>query len=75
MSNLKHYRLLNKLSQTEVAKKLGISQATYSDHESGKSLLNSDQILILCVLYKCTPNDLLNFKEEYLRIMRDVFDE
>lgn len=60
MSNLflKEFRLKSGLLQREVADYLTITQAQYHKLETGKSFPNSNQILKLCEIFKCTPNDL-----------------
>lgn len=75
MLKVRYFRELKSLSQRDVAKHLGISQAAYWRLEKGISLLNSKQITELCVLFNCTPNDLLDFKSHYQIIMSEVFDE
>lgn len=72
---LKDFRKKMGLTQTEVAEVLNLSQAQYYRLESGKSLLNSKQIMQLCDLFQCTPNDLLDFKSHYQIIMSEVFDQ
>lgn len=75
MNTLKQFRSKKKLRQLDVANYLGVTQTQYHRLESGKSLLNSNQIMELCKLYSCTPNDLLDFKQHYQIIMSEVFDE
>lgn len=75
MNTLKQFRSNKKLRQLDVANYLGVTQTQYHRLESGKSLLNSNQIMELCKLYGCTPNDLLDFKKHYQIIMSEVFDE
>ena len=72
---LKEFRKKRGLTQADVAAVLELSQAQYYRLESGKSLLNSNQIMKLCALYKCSPNDILDFKSHYQIIMSEVFDE
>lgn len=55
---LREFRKKANLNQTEVANFLNISQSMYSRLERGESLANSEQILKLCGLFSCTPNDL-----------------
>lgn len=62
MLKLKEYRKISNLTQIHVAGYLGITQGQYSCLESGRSLLNAQQIIDLCNLFKCTPNDLLGFR-------------
>lgn len=59
---LKEYRENKNMSQREVAEMLNISQASYWGWESGKASPNPKQILKLCKLFNCTPNDLFGFK-------------
>lgn len=61
MNKLRELREQKGLSQRDVAKFMNISQASYWALEKGKSLINSKQIIELCNLYKCTPNDILGF--------------
>lgn len=62
MIKLKEYRINFKMSQEQVSSVLGVTQQQYSRLENGTSVLNVNQILILCKLYSITPNDLLNAK-------------
>lgn len=59
---LKDFRVKNRLLQREVADVLNVTQSHYHKLESGKSLPNSAQILQLCELFRCTPNDLFGFR-------------
>ena len=62
IDTLREYRKKLKLTQSDVAKELNITQGQLSLFELGKSLLNANQILVLCELFKCSPNDLLGFR-------------
>lgn len=64
MNILKDYRIKNNLTQEQVALELSITQQQYSRFEVGLSILNINQLLVLCELYKVSPNDLLGFIEE-----------
>jgi transcriptional regulator with XRE-family HTH domain len=55
---LKTYRLKFGLSQREVSDMMKITQAYYWKWEKGKSFPNAQQIMDLCEIFKCTPNDL-----------------
>ncbi len=55
---LKEYREKHNLNQREIAKMLNITQAYYWCWEKGKNFPNAKQILQLCEIFKCTPNDL-----------------
>lgn len=60
---LKEYRTRLNMSQRDIAKLLDMSQANYWRFEKGISLLNSDQILELCKIFDCTPNDLFDIEK------------
>lgn len=75
MNVLKDYRTKFKYSQREIASIMGMSQANYQRLESGKSLLNSKQILFLCDLYRCSPNDLLGFRGVHTVVMGKIDGE
>lgn len=60
--NLKEYRKKLKMSQIEVSELLGVSQSYYSYWELGKRLPDAKQILQLCDIFKCSPNDLFGFR-------------
>ncbi|MDY0277172.1 MAG: helix-turn-helix transcriptional regulator [Acholeplasma sp.] len=64
-NRVKEFRAKSKLTQREVAKLLNMTQANYCDIENGKVIPNANQILKLCELYKCTPNDILGVKGVY----------
>lgn len=59
---LKEYRETLKLSQAEVAEMFGLTQQAYSRWEKGLSFPNAQQIIKLCEIFKCTPNDLFGIK-------------
>lgn len=73
MNTLKNFRIKKKLRQLDVANLLGVTQTQYHRLETGKSLLNSNQIMVLCRLYQCSPNDLLDFKSQYQIIMEETY--
>lgn len=54
---LKEYREKAKLSQRDIAKLLGISQASYWEWESGKSFPSSKRIKQLCEILKASPEE------------------
>lgn len=59
---LREYRTKNKLTQTELSKMLKITPSHYSRWENGSRIPNAKQIIDLCVVLNCTPNDLFEFK-------------
>ena len=62
---LKEVRKTLKLSQTDVANAMNITQPYYSRWENGENLPDAKQILKLCKIFKCTPNDLFGIKGVY----------
>lgn len=62
---LKELRELNQIAQREIAEKLGISQQHYSMYETGKRILNAEQIVVICKEY--------NISSDYLLGLTDVF--
>lgn len=62
---LKQYREMSKMTQRDVSSALNITQAAYWKWEKGKSSPNANQILNLCELFNCSPNDLFGFKGVY----------
>ncbi|MBQ8374479.1 MAG: helix-turn-helix transcriptional regulator [Clostridia bacterium] len=61
-NNLKEARKFKRLTQREVAEKLGMTQQQYSRFENGVFELNYNQILFLCELYEITPNELFSME-------------
>jgi transcriptional regulator with XRE-family HTH domain len=62
MNKIRDFRVKSNMTQLEVSEILEISQGQYSYLENGKSIINARQILILCDLFKCSPNELLGFE-------------
>lgn len=59
---LKDFRNKARLSQRELAELLQMTQANYWLWEKGKSFPNAKQIIKLCDIFKCSPNDLFGFR-------------
>lgn len=62
---LKEYRLKSGLFQSQVASLIQTSQSHYQRLETGKSFPNAKQIIKLCSIFKCTPNDLFGIHGIY----------
>ena len=56
--NLREARKDMHLTQTEVARRMHMTQQQYSRFENGIFELNYEQIIKLCELLEITPNDL-----------------
>lgn len=66
---LKEFREKLNLNQREIAKMLNITQAYYWCWETGKNFPNAKQILELCKIFKCTPNELYGIKGDFTTSM------
>ncbi len=56
---LKELRKSLKLSQSEFAKKCGISQTTYSHYETGNHLITTSTAYAICKTYHCSMDKLV----------------
>lgn len=52
-----------KLSQQQVAEKMGILRQAYARYENGLFELNYEQIILLCKLFDCSSDYLLGLAE------------
>ena len=55
-----HLRIVNNISQEELAKKLNLSRQAVGKWESGESLPQIDKLLELCDLFKISSDELIN---------------
>lgn len=62
---LKEYREKLNMSQRDIAKLLNISQPYYHAWETGAQIPNGKQILSLCDIFMCSPNDLFGWQGTY----------
>ena len=58
--NLKKIRKLKKLSQEDLAEKVGVSRQSVSKWETGDAYPEMNNILELCKIFHCKINDLVN---------------
>lgn len=58
--NLRHLRKYKKLSQEQLAEKVGVSRQSVSKWECGESYPEMDNILTLCEIFRCKINDLVH---------------
>lgn len=61
-NQLKYYRNIHKLSQEELAEKIGISRQAYSNYEQGIREPNLDILRRLCIIFDCTADELLEIE-------------
>ena len=59
-NNIKSIRKENQLSQEQLAEQLGVSRQSVSKWESGQSYPEMDKILLICKLFDCDINELMN---------------
>ncbi len=62
---LKEFRKVSRISQREVARLINTPHSNYWKWESGKATPNAKQILQLCKIFNCTPNDLFGIRGVY----------
>ena len=58
--NLKSLRKLKKISQEQLAEKVGVSRQSVSKWETGEAYPEMSNILALCSIFHCNINDLVN---------------
>ena len=59
-SNLKELRKSKKLSQEDLAEKVGVSRQSVSKWETGDAYPEMNNILMLCKIFNCKINDILS---------------
>ena len=60
---LKDLRLEHNISQTELSKATGLSQATIAKYETGDRTPSADCLIALAKYFKCTSDYLLGLEE------------
>jgi transcriptional regulator with XRE-family HTH domain len=65
MNRLKEIRMEKGITQAELAKALKVSQQAISSYESGTRVMDYNFIVRASLFLEVTPNDLLDFVEEY----------
>lgn len=63
MNRIKELRKLQKISQGELGKKLGVHQMTISRYENGEIQLPAEAITKLCEIFDCTSDFLLGISD------------
>lgn len=58
--NLKQIRKHKRISQEELAEKLGVSRQSISKWETGENFPSMQNIMCLCAIFKCKMNDLVH---------------
>ena len=65
---LKELRDYHGLTQKELAEKLNISQQHYSMYETGKRILNAEQIVILCKSLNVSADYFLGLSNDFEKL-------
>ena len=65
--NLQRIRKLRKMSQSEVAKALGVKVRTYGSWERGEAMLNLEQAFNCAVVLDCTIDEIAGLDRARLR--------
>ena len=55
-----HLRIVNNISQEQLANELNVTRQSVSKWESGESMPQIDKVLELCELFKITADELIN---------------
>ncbi|MEE0967631.1 MAG: helix-turn-helix domain-containing protein [Bacilli bacterium] len=66
--NLYSLRKLNKLTQEEVAEKIGVSRQAVAKWENGETLPDIEKCSLLAELYDVTIDDLINYSKKENRL-------
>ena len=62
--NLLYYRKKNKITQKQLADKLGVKHNAISAWENGVNSIDIDTLFQVCQIFGITVNDMYNIKEE-----------
>ncbi len=71
-NKLKQLRILNNLSQKEVAGKLDVSPSIISGYETGERTPSTENLLALSYLYDCSTDYLLGKSNEQPQVALDT---
>jgi len=63
--NIKTLRIAKKMTQSELADRIGITKATISAYENSTRLPSYDVLMMLARLFRVTTDNLLGFSDKY----------
>ena len=63
---LQSVRLDNKMSQQDVADRMKVSRSTIANWETGRRVINIDDLFKICEIFNVDPNILTNQVKRYL---------
>lgn len=59
--NIEYYRLEHGMKQTELAKRIGVSQGEISLYETGRAMPPLQKITLMCNLFECPMEKFVGF--------------
>lgn len=62
--NIRRYRVLNNMSQTDLGNALGLKHGAISSWEKNRTEPNMGQIEKMCMIFGCKKSDLIEFKRD-----------
>ena len=71
---IKEYRKYNRLTQKDLAEKLGITKQTVSRYEKGERKANQDILFALCDIFGVTIDDFFPSKNDSIKIIVNTSD-
>lgn len=72
---LKEFRVKAKLTQGQVAKKMDITQQQFSAYERGKGSPDLSTIILICVILKVNPLELVEQSLNKSKYFKDMPDD
>jgi transcriptional regulator with XRE-family HTH domain len=72
---LKEFRVKAKLTQGQVAKKMDITQQQFSAYETGKNNPDLSTIILICVILKVNPLELIEQSLNKSKYFKDMPDD
>lgn len=63
MKNLKNLRKAKDLTQSDVAKKIGVGRTTYTEYERGTNQPPIDKLIMLADIFECSVDDIIGNKK------------
>ncbi|VEU80471.1 helix-turn-helix transcriptional regulator [Haploplasma axanthum] len=60
-NRIKYYRNINKLTQKDLAERIGVRVATISDYETNKVIPNIENLIKITKVFKIKIDDLIEY--------------
>lgn len=71
--NLKEIRAKKKLTQTQIAEKLGMTYQEYQKIEAGKTVIRADKLIHICETLGVSADELLGLKKQGIELIATDF--